>query len=129
MKKIKILKKVLIKNEGMTLIELMVAINLLIIILIPIYSFYMDSLEIMNILNLKEESIIIVQREMEQLQAKPFLELEPGKNEKEIIAGDFKYICEIEITDLEAWLKEVKINIYNQQRELVSLKNRIIRRN
>ncbi len=130
MKEIHKLKTIINNNSGMTLVEVIVSVSILMIIIIPIYSYYINTIYFVNHLEHKEIALLLAQKEMEILKIKQFSDLKEGITSKEVSMNDLVFYSEIIVTGLKTWVKKVEIIIYkdNDKLELVTLQNKIIRR-
>jgi len=119
------IKKLYQNNCGITILEITISLTLLIIIIIPVTNFYLNSNDVLRYIELKEIALSVAQQEMTKLKRNSFEELTSGTNENDVFKDDIKFKCEIIIKEIDEKVKEININIYHQQNQLIVLKNRI----
>lgn len=120
-----IIKKIFNRSRGMTLLEVMVSVTMLMVIIISVMNFYINSINTIRYVELKEIALSLAQQEMEQLKIISFNELTSGTDKKNIFKYNTEFKCKLEIVEIDVRVKEITIIIYHEQEKLIVLKNRI----
>lgn len=118
------------KEEGITLIEILLGITLLAIVLVPIFSFFGNSAKIIQQTDIREKALYIAQQTIEELKVVDFDELESEAENftDSLTVGDRYPVFErdINISPIEANLKEITVIIsWDNDTQDITLKTRV----
>ena len=102
-----IIKKIFNRSRGMTLLEVMVSVTMLMVIIISVMNFYINSINTIRYVELKEIALSLAQQEMEHLKTISFNELTSGIDEKNIFKNNTEFKCKIEIVEIDVRVKEI----------------------
>lgn len=120
------------KEKGISLLEIIFAIALIGIVMVPLISFFGKTTGYIKNINVKEKAVLLAKEKIEELKAADFTLLEEEAEQYYCIEVDdypeFERTVEI-ISVSESALKDVIVTIYwNSRNEKVDLKTRLTKR-
>ncbi|MCK8816851.1 prepilin-type N-terminal cleavage/methylation domain-containing protein [Natroniella sulfidigena] len=101
-----IYQEIFSKEEGFSLLEMVIGIAILSIVLIPTLSFFSSSLSFIGRTDQRTQALNVGQQMMEELKAQDFEGLEDKEKTKEV--GNFSFDLDIEVEEEPDALEDIK---------------------